>query len=197
MIDAVRDGRSYVSDGRSHLLDFSVTGVEGGTKASEVTLDRPQTVTVKLRAAARLDGHPNETVRQKRYDETPYWDIERARVGTSREVPVELVVNGVPVATQKLTADGTMRLLTFEVPLERSSWIAARILPSSHTNPVFAIVGGAPIRASRRSADWCLAAVNQCWTQKAPRIRASELDAARAAYDHARATYRQRLAETR
>ncbi len=138
-IDAVRDGRSYVSDGRSHLFDFSVNGVEGGTGASEVALDRTRSaVTVKVRAAARLDDQPNETVRQKRYDETPYWDLERARVGTSREVPVEIVVNGVPVASQKLVADGTMRILTFEVPLERSSWIAARILPSSHTNPVFA-----------------------------------------------------------
>jgi hypothetical protein len=73
--------------------------------------------------------------------------------------------------------------------LERSSWIAARTLPSSHTNPVFAIVDGKPIRASSRSADWCLAAVNQYWTQKSPRIKATELDAARAGYDHARQVY--------
>jgi hypothetical protein len=86
--------------------------------------------------------------------------------------------------------------LTFDVPIERSSWIAARILPSSHTNPVFAIVGGKPVRASRRSAEWCLNAVNQCWTQKAARIRPSELDEARKAYDHAREVYRQRIAET-
>ena len=81
----------------------------------------------------------------------------------------------------------------FDIPIERSSWIAARILPSSHTNPVFAIVAGQPIRASRRSAQWCLDAVNQCWTQKAAQIRASERDAARQAYDHAREVYRARL----
>ena len=57
-------------------------------------------------------------------------------------------------------------------PGQESSWIAARVLPSAHTNPVFALVGGKPIRASRASAEWCLNAVNQCWTQKAPRIRA-------------------------
>jgi hypothetical protein len=62
---------------------------------------------------------------------------------------------------------------------------------------VFATVGGQPIRASRRSAEWCLAAVNQCWTQKSPRIRAAEIEAARAAYDHARQVYRQRIAESR
>jgi hypothetical protein len=37
--------------------------------------------------------------------------------------------------------------------------------------------------------------VNQCWTQKAAQIKGSELDAARAAYDHARQVYRERLAE--
>jgi len=81
------------------------------------------------------------------------------------------------------------------VPVDRSSWIAVRILPSSHTNPIFAIVGGKPIRASRRSAEWCLIAVNQWWTQKSPQIRASERGDARKAYDHAREVYRQRMAE--
>jgi hypothetical protein len=52
------------------------------------------------------------------------------------------------------------------------------------------------VRASKRSAQWCLDAVNQCWTQKAARIRAAELDAARAAYDHARAEYKKRIAES-
>jgi hypothetical protein len=61
---------------------------------------------------------------------------------------------------------------------------------------VFALVDGKPVRASRRSAEWCLNAVNQCWTQKAPQIRSSEREAARNAYDHARQVYRQRLTET-
>jgi hypothetical protein len=196
-IDAVRAGRTYVSDGRSHLFDFAVNGVAAGTSASELRLDRPGRVTVTLRAAANLPADADETIRQKPYNEVPYWDLERARVGSSRDVPVEIVVNGVAVAKQTLRADGTIRTLTFDVDLPRSSWVAARILPSSHTNPVFALVGGQPIRASRKSAEWCLAAVNQCWTQKAGRIRASELEEARTAYDHAREVYRQRLAETR
>jgi hypothetical protein len=195
-IDSVQAGRNYVSDGRSHLFDFSVDGVESGTTGSELTIESPRRVKVTLGAAARLDDMPNDVVRGRRYDETPYWDLERARIGTSREVAVEIVVNGAPVATKTLLADGTLRTLTFDVPLERSSWIAARIYPSSHTNPVFALVGGQPIRASRRSAEWCLAAVNQCWTQKAPRIRATEIDDARNAYDHARRVYRQRIAES-
>jgi len=96
---------------------------------------------------------------------------------------------------QNLVADGKVRTLTFDLKLDRSSWVALRVLPSAHTNPVFVLVDGKPIRASRRSAQWCLDAVNQCWTQKAAKIRASEIEAARAAYDHAREVYRQRIAE--
>jgi DNA-binding transcriptional regulator YdaS (Cro superfamily) len=195
-IDAIRAGRNYVTDGRSHLMDFTVNGLELGAGDDEIRMDKPGRAEVTVRAAANLDERPHQEIRAKRYDVTPYWDLERARIGDTREVPVEIVVNGVPVASQRLLADGTTRTLTFDVALDRSSWIAARILPSSHTNPIFAVVGGKPIRASRRSAEWCLAAVNQCWSQKATQIRPAELDAARAAYDRARQVYRQRLAES-
>ena len=53
-------------------------------------------------------------------------------------------------------------VIGIDVPIKKSSWIALRIFPSSHPNPIFAIVDGKPVRASRRSAQWCLAAVNQC-----------------------------------
>ncbi len=86
-------------------------------------------------------------------------------------------------------------ILKFEVPVIESSWIAARILPAAHTNPIFAIVGGKPIRASRRSAEWCLDAVNQCWTQKSPRISLQERGEAQRAYDAARNAYRQLIRE--
>jgi hypothetical protein len=129
-------------------------------------------------------------------DQKPYWDLERARIGNTREVPVEIVVNGKAVARQNIVADGTPRELKFEVTLTESSWIAARTLPAAHTNPVFALLGGAPIRASRQSAQWCLDAVNQCWTQKAPRIAAGELADARKAYDHAREVYRRLISES-
>ena len=229
-IDAIRAGRNYVSDGRSHLMDFTVSEASGTERAGEaraseaslserpegtaaqrrprapimqlgagddeLRMDGPEHVKVTVRAAANLDERPNQEIRAKRYDVTPYWDLERARIGDSREVPVEIVVNGIPVASQRLLADGTIRTLTFDVAIDRSSWIAARILPSSHTNPIFAIVGAKPVRASRRSAEWCLNAVNQCWSQKAPQIRPAELEAARAAYDHARQVYRERLAES-
>ena len=195
-LDSVRDGRSYVSDGKTHLMDFAVNGTPAGTAASEVKLSAPGRVKVAVTAAANLDVHPNDALRQLRYDEKPYWDIERARIGSSREVPVEVIVNGQRAAVQNLVADGKIRTLSFDVAVERSSWIAVRVLPSAHTNPVFVVVGGQPVRASKRSAQWCLDAVNQCWTQKAAQIRASERDAARAAYDHAREVYKQRIAES-
>ena len=195
-LDAVRAGRSYVSDGKTHLMEFTVNGTAAGAADSEVKLQARGRVSVSVKAAANLDPLPNEALRQLRYDEKPYWDIERARIGTTRTVPVEVIVNGERAAVQNLVADGKVRTLTFDLNVSQSSWIAVRVLPSAHTNPVFVLVGGKPIRASRRSAEWCLNAVNQCWTQKAARTRATELDAARAAYDHAREVYRQRIAES-
>jgi len=47
-----------------------------------------------------------------------------------------------------------------------------------------------------RVAARCLTAVNQCWTQKAPAIRAAKLGDARAAYDHAREVYKRLVAES-
>jgi hypothetical protein len=195
-LDGLRTGRSYVSDGKSHLLDFTVDGVASGRGGSEIKMSAARTVTVQLRVAAYLDPLPNESIRSRPLDQQPYWDVERARVGATRDVPVELVINGNVAAAKHVPADGQLRDVAFDVAIDKSSWIAARILPSSHTNPVFAIVGERPIRASRRSAEWCLAAVNQCWTQKAPAIRPSERRDARAAYDHALEVYKRLIAES-
>ncbi|HEX5484272.1 MAG TPA: CehA/McbA family metallohydrolase [Terriglobia bacterium] len=192
---AVRDGASYVSDGRSDLMDLKINGVEAGTHGSEVDLSAPGTVHLQITTAAYLDPVPDEHIHHLPYDEKPYWSLERARIEGTRKVPVEVVVNGEPAARQEIIADGTVRTLRFDVPLHQSSWVAVRILPSSHTNPIFVIVGGRPVRASRRSAEWCLAGVNQCWIQKSPLISKSELPAAKNAYDHAREVYRQLIAQ--
>jgi hypothetical protein len=86
--------------------------------------------------------------------------------------------------------------VTFRVEIARSSWVALRIYPSSHTNPIFVTVGGQPIRASRASADWCLKAVDACWQAKSPSIRPKEQVEAEAAYEFARAAYRKILEES-
>jgi hypothetical protein len=195
-VDGVRKGRSYVSDGKTHLMDFRVNGVEVGTGESEVALPHAGTVKVTAKVAGLLPEAPDDGIRKLPYDKQPYWDLERARAGNTREMPVEIVVNGKAVAKKNVLADGKVRDIEFEIPVSESSWIAARVLPAAHTNPVFAIVGGKPVRASRRSAQWCLDAVNQCWTQKAPRLKAEESAPAREAYEHAREVYQQRIAES-
>ncbi len=57
-LEALRAGRSYVSDGRSHLMDFSVNGVGVGTAASEVKLAGKGTVHASVKVAAYLDPSP-------------------------------------------------------------------------------------------------------------------------------------------
>ena len=196
-LDALRAGRTYVSDGRTHLMDFAVNGVEAGTGTGELAVERGTATRVTLKVAALLDEEaPSRPVAERPVDEKPYWSIERARVGRTRDIPIEIVVNGQPVARKVVAADGAVRDLAFDVPLQASSWIAARVLGAAHTNPFFAIVDGRPIRASRRSAEWCLAAVDQCWLQKAPQIRPEERDEAARAYDHAREVYRRLVSES-
>jgi hypothetical protein len=97
--------------------------------------------------------------------------------------------NGEPVQRLEIEADGAMRDVRFDVDVERSAWIALRILPSSHTNPVFVLVGGAPIRANAKSATWCRDSVDACWRSKVDRMREADRAAAKAAYDVAREAY--------
>jgi hypothetical protein len=221
-LEGLGAGRSYVSDGRSHLMDFSVNNVQVGEGASELKLAGKGTVRARVKVAALLSQVPvstdsipsdrggefwrmglgnsdasntKESIHDRPVDHTPYWHIERARIGNSREVPVELVMNGKSMARKNAVADGSIQEIFFDVPVERSSWLAVRILGSSHTNPIFVLLGGKPIRASRDSARWCLAGVNQCWTQKAPKISKTELPDAKAAYDHAREVYTKLIAE--
>ena len=189
--EGIRQGRCYVSDGYSHLMDFSVNGLGVGEKGSELRLDHPGDVHIAVSAAALLDEKPDRS----RTDGW-YWHIERARIAGSREVPVEVVVNGAAVARKVLVADGKTQQIALDVPIHQSSWVAVRILGSSHTNPVFVLVGGKPIRTSKRSAEWCLKSVDQCWTQKRRLIAAGEQEDARAAYEHAREAYRRILTES-
>jgi hypothetical protein len=193
--NAIRDGRTYVSDGRSHLMDFTVNGVELGKQGSHVSIQSPGTVKVEVNAAAYLDPEPDPKFAGLRYDQKPYWNLERARIGQSRTVPVEAIVNAVPVARKDIVADGRNQKLVFELPIRCSSWIALRILPSSHTNPMFVSVGGQSQQPLCSSVQWCLDGVNQCWTQKAPKISPQDMPEAERAYEHAREFYKKLLGE--
>jgi hypothetical protein len=198
-VEALKLGRSYVSDGRSHLIDVTVEDVLLGTENSEVHLESPRTVTVTARASAYLDPQQDEIgarIAESSLSEQPYWHLERARVGGSRRVSVEFIVNGEPVARQEITADGSWNDVTFTHEIDRSSWVALRIYPSAHTNPIFVLMDGEPIREVR-SAEWARAAVDQCWKMKVDRIREEDRPAARAAYDRAREVYDRIIGEAR
>jgi hypothetical protein len=180
-MQGVRAGRLYFGDGRSHFIDYEADG--HGVGRGDLELARPAKLTVRARIAARLEEQPlDSTV-------LPLWHLERSRIGATRTVPVDVVVNGRAIATKAIVADGTLRDFSVEVPIERSSWIALRILNSGHTHPIFVKVDKQPIRASKRSAQWCRSCVDKLWQVKSDFIRESERPAAAAAYDHARRTY--------
>ncbi len=198
-VEGIKRGRCYVSDGKSHLMDFAVNGLGVGLKGNEVKLAEAGPVHVTARVAALLEPVPTprtEAIRKAPWHVKPYWDLERCRIGQTRKVPVELVVNGKVAARKEIVADGSEQAVDFTVPIKSSSWVCLRILPSSHTNPVFVLVGDKPIRASKKSAAWCLKGIDRCWEQKKRNIRAAELKDAAAAYETARGAYQKILAET-
>jgi hypothetical protein len=143
-----------------------------------------------------MDEKPNERIRRTPLEQKPYWHIERARIGDTRRVPVELIVNGQAVERKEIDADGNINDVTFAFTPKQSSWVAVRIFATAHTNPIFVEVDGKPIRASRKSAQWCLDAVDVCWKAKQNIFRESEREAAAAAYDVARQAYRKILSES-
>ena len=109
-------------------------------------------------------------------------------------MPLELVVNGKVVAQKKILADGTIRKVSFDVPIAESSWVALRILPAAHTQ--------SHIRCGRQEANLCLprerAMGPGCSSSGVDTEGASHLGepskwAARAAYDHAEGVYKQLL----
>ena len=194
--EGVARGRSYVSDGYAHALDFRVNG---RTSGDELALESPQRVKVSARVAFSPETplepiyggvipvggprHVGDTVIKR---ETQSLDPVFQR-GVRK---VELVVNGQVVGTKEVTADGREHTIEFSVPVERSSWVALRQFPSLHTNPVNVLVSGRPIRASRTSAQWAIGCIDQLWRIRGSRIAEAERGEAEKAYEAARAIYR-------
>jgi hypothetical protein len=174
--DALAAGRSYVSNGRSHLMDFTAAAkskpdavLESGTRESELHLAGPEEVVFEVVAAAMNEDH--------------------------RPTKVELIVNGYPVAEQEIRSDGEEQTVRFEHPIDASSWVAMRTYPSAHTNPVFVIVDEKPIRANRDSVRWCLMSLEQCWKSKARTYRQDERETAERDYAVAREVFEKILAD--
>lgn len=170
----IADGRCYVSDGTTHLMDYVATSngknYEVGLNGSEIKLDKGGKVSLSVLASVRQPG--------------------------KKTVPVDLVVNGLPVETKELICDGRSQTLSFETEITKSSWVAIRVFPSAHTNPFFVIVDDKPIRASKMSAQWCLQGIDQCWQMKRDSYRQDEFKQAEEDYEAARKVYRQILAES-
>jgi hypothetical protein len=190
--DGLAKGRSYVSDGYAHSLYFAVNGKQAG---ETLHLQSSGTLILKARVATGPETPP----------ETPYGGVlpsgGRRLIGDTvnlhsgtrqdrRKPLIEVIVNGVPVASQAFPADGVEREATFEVPVDRSCWIALRQFPQMHTNPVFVLMNRQPIRASRRSALWCIGAIRQLWRVRGQNIAAAERDEAKQAFDAAIEIYR-------
>ncbi len=191
-LDSIEAGRSYVSDGKAHIIDFEIDGAKLGENGSELHVTNPCEVEVTARLSAYLPAKQDQLgayIAARAQDQQPYWDIERARVGKRRAVAVALVVNGVAVDQREIVADGNWYPVSFKTRIERSSWVALRVLYACHTNPIFVLVDKKPVRASRRSAEWCRKSVDTCWKRKEHKIRKSEKVAAKAAYDKAREIY--------
>ncbi len=194
-VEAIKKGRSYVSDGYAHILNYSVNGVEPGVKNSLVNIKQKQKVTVKADVAALLPKEQTEAgavIAKATLDKKPHWSVERARVGKSRKVKVELVVNGFVTETKEIEADGSFQPVQFNAEITQSSWVALRIFAAAHTNPVYVELNHQPVLL-KESVEWCIAALDQCWIMKEPAIREAEKEAAKQAYQWARAWYEKKL----
>jgi hypothetical protein len=178
-------GNSYVSDGYAHALAFTVQGKNSG---EELRLEGPRQVRVNASVA-----FSSETPLETRYggvmpaggarfigDTVFYHEPALTQPeGLPRQMrAVEIVMNGQVVATQQVPADDQVHELSFDVDIDRSSWLALRHFPQLHTNPVQVVVAGQPIRASRQSALWCIGCIEQLWRVRAEKIAPAERDEA-------------------
>jgi hypothetical protein len=171
--EGLAKGRSYVSDGYAHALEFTVEGVASG---GQVKMRQPGKVAVKAKVAFAA--------------ESPLGTANGGVLPTGKTRLVELIVNGQPMATQVVPADDKEHELTFNLTIDKSSWIALRHFPQMHTNPVEVILRDQPIRASRMSALWCIGTIEQLWRVRGKGIAEDERAEAERVFQWAIQRYR-------
>lgn len=192
-------GRSYVSDGYAHALEFAVNGKPAG---DNVQLSAPDTVKIRTKVAFSSEtpvevayGGMFPAGGKRLIGDTVNFHEPLASADAPRLNPqvrlVELVVNGQVVASKQVPADSLPHELEFSAQINQSSWVAVRHFPQMHTNPVNVLVAGQPIRASRQSALWCIAAIEQLWRARHERIAPQEREEARKTFWSAIDRYRQ------
>jgi hypothetical protein len=194
-------GRSYVSDGYAHALQFDVGGKKPG--AGDVALAQPAKVMAHAKVAfaprtPKAIAYGNQVAAAGRRIVGDTVELHGSRGDEVEEGgvrQVELIVNGKVAGVMRVPADGKIHDIQFEVPIDRSSWVALRQFPQLHTNPVNVIVGEQPIRVSRKSALWCVACIELLWRNREKNITPGERDAARETFQRALGRYRQIAAE--
>jgi hypothetical protein len=171
--EGLAKGRSYVSDGYAHALEFTVDGKSAG---DQVALKKSGKVQIKAKVAFAGD--------------MPLGTAKGGVVAPGHKRLVEVVVNGKVVAKQEVPADDKAHDVAFEINVERSSWVALRNFPQMHTNPVNVIVAGQPIRASRQSALWCAGCIEQLWRARSSKIAEAERPEAQRTFQQVIEQYR-------
>lgn len=198
----IAEGRSYVSDGYAHAVEFTVEGRRAG---DTLELAEPRAVRVRAKVA-----FSSETPIEVAYgtampaggprligDTVTFHDTVSAadsELAPPRTRVVEVVVNGRSVASTQVAPDDRVHEFEFFIPIERSSWVALRQFPQLHTNPVNVLVAGQPIRASRQSARWCIGSIEQLWRVRSRAIAEPERAEAQKTFWQAIDLYR-RIAE--
>ena len=182
-----QQGRLYCGDGRSHFLDFKVQGRRSGE--ADASPDAAGRVEVEATVAARLEPQPTP--------ETEAIETNPSPAGTLR-----MPASGAP-ATCGSSSSSTASPSTPRPcrPTARRGRSASRrsfpaapgwrsgSCPRPIRTPSFVLAANKPVRASRRSARWCRACVDQIWEVKSPFMREAERPAAAIAFGHARRTY--------
>ena len=174
-IDGIASGRTVISrSGHSEFLDLKVNGKAGPGDE------------VKLRRAGRV-----------RVDVA--WSANRPLSGR-----VDLVQNGEVVASREATVlPGRPQSIVESIEFQRSGWICARRVDETghvvHTSAAFVSVGGKPVRASARDAQFFVQYLDRLLEKTAAggewgSYFSSQREEAQARYRAARAVY-QRIAE--
>ncbi len=196
------EGRSYVSDGYAHSLSIELTGNQQRARSGDkLALGEPGKVKLSttLAVAAKMPLSVAYATRQPEGGKRFVGDtvtLHGTRTGQTVETgprTLEVVVNGAVVASQSIPCDGQEHTFDFDVPIEQSSWVATRIFPHLHTNPIEVLVADKPIRASGDSARWCIETIEQLWRQRERHIAPSERPAAKKVFSQAISVYRDRI----
>jgi hypothetical protein len=197
-------GNSYVSDGYAHALEFQAIAANqavnaGGnislSKASEIQVRARLALAPKMKKSVAYATRIPEGGRRFIGDTVTLHGQRSDEWVAPGNRQVELVVNGKVIKTETVECDGQMRQFEFNLDIQKSSWIAIRVFPHLHTNPIEVIVADKPIRASSDSARWCIATIEQLWSQREKNIAPLERDEAKRTFAAAIEIYRSRAKE--